>query len=89
MSAAVLSPAGVAAMRSTDATLLAFDFGTKRIGIAVGNTVVRSARPLTTIESEANATRFAAIASVIDEWQPQALVVGIPVHADGSGARAG
>ena len=75
--------ARAAAVPSTDATLLAFDFGTKRIGVAVGNTIVRSARALTTIEAEANDRRFAAIAALIDEWQPQALVVGIPVHADG------
>jgi putative Holliday junction resolvase len=71
-------------MPSTDATLLAFDFGTKRIGVAVGDTIVRSARPLSTIEGEANDQRFAAIRDLVAEWQPQALVVGVPVHADGS-----
>src|SRR5690606_32587095 len=71
-------------MPSTDATFLAFDFGTKRIGVAVGNTIVRTARPVTTIEAEANDQRFAAIGALVNEWQPQALVVGVPVHADGS-----
>ena len=62
--------------------MLAFDFGTRKIGVAVGNTLVRVAHPLTTIRSEARASRFDAIASLIGEWQPQALVVGRPTpHA--------
>lgn len=67
-----------------EATVLAFDFGTRRIGVAVGNTLVRVAHPLTTIDDEANTVRFAAIAALIDEWQPDELVVGIPVHASGA-----
>ena len=63
--------------------MLAFDYGTRRVGVAVGNTVVRVAHPLTTIDDEANAGRFAAIAVLIGEWQPALLVVGRPVHADG------
>jgi len=50
----------------------------------VGNTVLRVARPLTTIAAEANAARFQALAALIDEWQPELLVVGRPVHADGA-----
>lgn len=65
-------------------TLLAFDFGTKRIGIAVGNTISSTARPLTTINDEKNDTRFAVIASLIKEWQPSALVVGLPCNDDGT-----
>jgi len=68
---------------SDQATVLAFDFGTRRIGVAVGNTVLRVARPLTTIVAEANAARFEALGALIDEWQPDLLVVGRPVHADG------
>jgi len=49
----------------------------------VGNTLLRVARPLTTIAAEATAARFAAVAALIDEWQPNVLVVGVPVHADG------
>jgi len=52
--------------------------------VAVGNALVRVAHPLTTIAGEANATRLKAIATLIDEWQPGVLVVGRPVHADGS-----
>ena len=69
---------------SDEATVLAFDFGTRRIGVAVGNTVLRVARPLTTIAAEATAARFAALAALIDEWRPDLLVVGLPVHADGA-----
>ena len=50
----------------------------------MGNTVLRVARPLTTIAAEANAARFQALAALIDEWQPELLVVGRPVHADGA-----
>ena len=65
-------------------TVLAFDFGEKRIGVAVGDTGVRIAHPLTTIHAEDNATRFAEIARLIDEWRPGRLVVGLPTHADGA-----
>jgi len=65
-------------------TVLAFDFGTRKIGVAVGNTVVRAAHPLTTIVGEANAVRFAAIDALLAEWEPGLLVVGRPVHADGT-----
>jgi putative Holliday junction resolvase len=64
--------------------VLAFDFGTRRIGVAVGNTLVRVAHPLVTIDDEASARRFAAIAALVDEWKPGVLVVGVPVHADGT-----
>ena len=67
-----------------DATLLAFDFGARRIGVALGTTRLRTARPLTTIDTERNDQRFAAIASLIAEWQPDRLVVGLPLHADGT-----
>ena len=69
---------------SREATVIAFDFGTRRIGVAIGNTIVGVARPLTTIDAAESAARFAAIAALIDEWRPDRLVVGIPVHADGS-----
>ena len=66
------------------ATVLAFDFGTRRIGVAVGTTLTRSARPLTTIDAPDMRARDAALARVIEEWQPELLVVGLPVHADGT-----
>ena len=64
-------------------SFLAFDFGTKRTGVATGNTLTRSATPLTTIAAEGDA-RFAAIGRLITEWQPDALVVGLPFHPDGA-----
>lgn len=65
-------------------TLLAFDFGEKRIGVALGNTLVRQARPLKTLSVITVAERFDAVSAVIAEWQPQRLVVGIPCNADGT-----
>jgi len=67
-----------------DATVLAFDFGTRRIGVAIGNTLVGAAHPLVTIEGDALSTMLAAIGVLIDEWRPQRLVVGMPLHADGT-----
>lgn len=65
-------------------TVLAFDFGEKRIGVAVGEWELAQAHPLTTIRSEANSERFTAISSLIGEWKPVSLVVGLPVALDGS-----
>jgi len=65
-------------------TVLAFDFGEKRIGVAVGEWSLAQAHPLTTIRSEVNAERFATITALIKEWQPVSLVVGLPVALDGS-----
>ena len=65
-------------------TCLAFDFGEKRIGVAQGSAEVGIAHPLSTVSAEANETKFAAIAALIREWQPDYLVVGLPVHSDGT-----
>lgn len=65
-------------------TLLAFDFGVKRIGVAVGNTIAHTTQPLTTLHGEKNEQRFAAIAALIGEWQPNALIVGLPCNDDGT-----
>lgn len=65
-------------------TILAFDFGTRRIGIAVGNTLLRCAEPLTTINDERTDARFAKIEALLEEWQPGALVVGLPSNDDGT-----
>ena len=62
---------------------LAFDFGTRRVGVASGNTLTRQAQPLRTIAAQGEA-RFAAIGRLIGEWQPDALVVGVPFHPDGA-----
>jgi putative Holliday junction resolvase len=65
-------------------TILAFDYGEKRIGVAVGNTVTHTAEPLKIIQEPNQDKRFKAIEQLIDEWQPQLLVVGLPKHPDGA-----
>jgi len=65
-------------------SLLGFDFGTRRIGVAVGEIETASAHPLETIDAEDNASRFSRIAALIAEWQPMGFVVGLPVHLDGT-----
>src|SRR5262245_18512598 len=65
-------------------TVLAFDFGTRRVGVAVGDFETGIAHPLTTIDHADNRTRFAAVGRPIAEWRPVLLVVGAPAHADGT-----
>ncbi len=71
-----------------DETLLGFDFGLKRIGVAIGtwaeNGRLQSSRALTTIAAEDNTTRFTAISTLIAQWQATRLVVGEPRHMDGT-----
>ena len=64
--------------------VLAFDFGKKRIGVAIGNTAVGVAHPLATVDSEVTERRFALIGQLIQTWQPVLLVVGLPLHSDGT-----
>ena len=75
-------------MPEAGGAVLAFDFGLKRIGVAIGMQMelgrAGTARPLTTIDGEASDARFAAIAALIAEWQPQRLLVGRPLSDDGS-----
>lgn len=66
-----------------DGVVLAFDFGTRRIGVAIGEMMLGQARPLTTLDAVSNDARFAAIAGLIAEWQPSRLVVGLPHTLDG------
>ncbi|MYN28066.1 Holliday junction resolvase RuvX [Duganella dendranthematis] len=70
-------------MSSID-TIFAFDFGVKRIGVAMGNTMLRQAEPLKVISAIDNAKRFADIQKLLDEWKPALLVVGLPMHPDGN-----
>jgi putative holliday junction resolvase len=63
-------------------SFLAFDFGTTRLGVASGNTVLGHAQPLRTVADTGDA-RWAAIARLLADWQPDALVVGVPFHPDG------
>jgi putative Holliday junction resolvase len=61
-----------------------FDFGVKRIGIAMGNTLTGQAQPLSVIKAVDNATRFQVIAELIAQWKPARLIVGEPFHPDGA-----
>lgn len=65
-------------------TLLGFDFGLKRIGVALGNSVTCQAKPLTVIAEPTNDGKFAAITALMQEWQPERCVVGLPLHPDGA-----
>lgn len=65
-------------------TCLAFDFGETRIGVAQGDCSLGIATPLTTISGSSNDEKFAKIAALIQEWQPERLVVGLPTHLDGT-----
>ena len=64
-------------------TFLAFDYGLKRTGVAVGNRLLRSATPQPTIRAEGEA-RLSAAEARVREWQPDALVIGVPFHPDGA-----
>ena len=68
---------------SQNVTILAFDFGLKRIGVAVGNTFLKQAQALTVISAESNNAKFDAIAALLKEWQVTHCVVGFPSHPDG------
>lgn len=65
-------------------TVLGFDFGLKRIGVAVGNTLIKQAQPLTIISAATNEAKFAAIAELVSQWQPGFCIVGLPRHPDGA-----
>lgn len=64
-------------------TLLAFDYGTKKIGVAIGNTLTRVARPLEILITVTREQRFAAIARLLNEWQPNRVIVGLPLTTEG------
>jgi putative Holliday junction resolvase len=72
-----------AAARSRPRAFLAFDVSSSRIGVACGNALLRQGTPLLTVKAEGE-RRFEAIAGLIAEWQPDALVVGVPRHPDGA-----
>ncbi len=65
-------------------TVLCFDFGEQRIGVAVGEHVLATANPLVTIDNESNEIRFEAINKLVNEWQPKLLIVGLPLSLDGA-----
>lgn len=65
-------------------TILAFDFGLKRIGVAVGNTITQQAQALSIISAPSNDAKFLAIEKLLTEWEPVLCVVGYPLHPDGN-----
>ena len=65
-------------------TVMAFDYGTRRIGVAIGNTFTRTGQAVKTISESNDDTRFKAIEDLIKEWEPNQLVVGLPCHPDGA-----
>lgn len=66
------------------AIILAFDFGTKRIGVAIGQRVTKMARALVTLSAKDGVPHWDKVAGLIKRWQPQAFVVGLPLNMDGS-----
>ena len=67
-----------------DLTVMAFDYGTRRIGVAIGNTVTKAGQPLQIVAENGDDARFRLIEALIQEWQPDQLVVGLPCHPDGA-----
>lgn len=65
-------------------TVLAFDFGTRRIGVAIGNTLTGTARPLAVLKADNGAPDWAEVAALVAEWRPAQLVVGLPLNMDGT-----
>lgn len=80
---AVSSPVPAVPVPAHFQSFLAFDFGLKRTGVASGNRLLRTATPQPTIKAEGDA-RFAQVEARIKEWQPDALVIGVPYHPDGA-----
>jgi len=65
-------------------TVLGFDFGMKKTGVAIGQMITKTASPLTLLKAQDGAPRWSVIQALIDEWQPQLLIVGYPLHMDGA-----
>ena len=69
---------------SPELTIMAFDFGTRRIGVAIGNTLTQAGQPLKAVSEGSGNAYFKVIAGLLKEWQPNRLVVGMPRHPDGA-----
>ena len=65
-------------------TVLAFDYGTKRIGVAVGNSLTKSSEALNQINNSSEEFRFKSVEQLILQWNPSVVVVGLPLHPDGA-----
>ncbi len=70
-------------------TIVAFDFGLRRIGVAVGQNVTASANPLAAVRNTDSGPDWQAISIVVNEWHPSRLIVGMPLHEDGSPSEMG
>lgn len=66
-----------------NSTFLGFDFGTKRIGVAVGQNITKTARALTTLKAKNGTPNWQEIEKLLEEWQPDAVIIGIPVDMEG------
>jgi putative holliday junction resolvase len=64
--------------------VMGFDYGLKRTGIAIGNRITHTARPLKTLRADSREKLLASIAPLVNEWQPDTLVIGLPSHPDGA-----
>ena len=69
---------------SKPVTVMSFDYGTRRVGVAVGNSLTQAGQALKTIAAPNSDALFVEIGSLIQEWHPEQLVVGRPVHPDGT-----
>ena len=65
-------------------TVLGFDFGMKNIGVALGQSLTGTARPIATLKAQDGAPQWQEIQALINDWQPQLLLVGLPLHMDGT-----
>jgi len=68
----------------TEQVVLGFDFGTRRVGVSLGNSIARHARPLEVIAAPTAAARWEAITALVEQWRPGRIVVGLPRHPDGA-----
>lgn len=73
-----------APVKQREGNIIGFDFGQRRIGVAIGNNISKTAQPLITIESTTNNQTFEAIQKIMEEWRPVSIVVGVPFNVDGS-----
>jgi putative holliday junction resolvase len=77
------APESVSDLSPRFQTFLAFDYGQRRVGVAVGNRLLRTASPITTVAAEGD-RRWQFLTVLVREWQPDALVIGVPFHPDGA-----
>lgn len=71
-------------MPNNELTLLGFDFGTKYIGVATGQSITQTATPLTTLKARDGEPRWEEVKRLVEQWSPDALVIGIPLNMDGT-----